>query len=594
MRRFALVLGSVVTMSAGCQDAPGAAGPVGDPGKQDGPGPAVVAVRLEPAGRLALATGEEVPLRVTATFSDGPERDVTAEADFAVRNPAAGAVRAGAFVAGERGSQATTVVARWRGVDGAPLLVSTLAPQWSESFAAPREVWLAGTGYVGAADTAGGALRLAIDGAAGDRFQIALPFAAPTALVNAERLVLSWRFDGAGAFRVAAGSQHGASYLWAVDPAAIALGAEARPHASIPLHPASYDLADDARSVVLDVTLAAPARGTLVVDDVRVLRQLILGVNLAWLDGAYGHDFGHDPRHPEWGVAYDPDHADALLAFAESSGIRLLRVWAFERCEGLTFDAAGATTGIDPTFLASFDDFVRRRVPAHDVKLYVTLLAADGLTDCAGDVLAPGPARDALLARALAPFAARYADSPWLWGIDVMNEPEAAVAGATGNWGGGASWDVMRGFLAASASAVRAAAPGAFVSSGSGWHGAANVAAGRFSELGFTHLDFHAYSDDGALPAWSSLGRHARVLVGEAGQADPAYDDELGADVVANMLAAAADEGYWGILPWFLDHPGSRDHLTLLDPGASYAALRGRPALDAIRAFAAARGDLGP
>jgi hypothetical protein len=604
-----LVLGSLVSAVAGmtaCQDPPAAEVAVDDPGKQHGPlvadaapppdaAPELVELRLLPAGRLALATGEEVPLRVTAAFADGGEREVTAEVDFAVRNGAAGSVRGGAFVAGDLGSQATTVVARWRGRDSAPLLVSTLTPQWRESFAAPREVWLAGTGYAGAADTTGGALRLAIDGKAGDRFQIALPFAAPQSLTNAERLLFSWRFEGAGAFQVAGGSQNGADYLFAVDAPQIALGAEARPHASIPLNPSFYDFSSEARSVVLDVTLAAASKGALVIDDVRVVRQLILGVNLAWLDGAFGHDFGHDPRHPDWGVAYDPDHIDALLGFAEAAGVRLLRVWVFESCEGLMFDAGGVTTGIDPTFLANFDDFVRRRVPAHDVKLYLTLLAAQSLADCpAAPVLPAGPARDELFARALRPFVARYGDSPWVWGIDLMNEPEAAVGGSTGNWGDGTSWDVMRDFLAAGARLVREAAPGVAVSAGSGWHGEANVRDGRFSGLGFSHLDWHAYADDGALPSYASLGRHARVLLGEGGQAGEAYDDALLAAVLRRMLSDAATQGYWGILPWYLDHPGSRDHLTLLDPASSYEALRGRPALDEIRKFAASRGDIGP
>jgi hypothetical protein len=331
-----------------------------------------------------------------------------------------------------------------------------------------------------------------------------------------------------------------------------------------------------------------------VLDDVRVLRQFIFGVNLAWLDGAFGHDFGHDPQHPEWGVAYDPAHVDALLGLAQATGIRLLRLWVFERCEGLQLDADGVVTGIDPTLLDNYDDFVRNRLPRYDVKVYFTLVGAATLDCTRTSVLPAGPARDALFTRAFQPFIARYADSPWVWGVDLMNEPEAAVAGSTGNYGTGVSWTVMRDFLASGAALVRRTAPHLYVSAGSGWHGAENVRAGLFSGLGFTHLDWHAYEDDGALPTYASLQRHARVLLGEIGQAKQDWNDQLQASVLREMLATAVSEHYWGVLPWYLDHPDSMNPLALIDPASSYGGLTGRPGLEVLREFSRTRGDLGP
>jgi hypothetical protein len=152
----------------------------------------------------------------------------------------------------------------------------------------------------------------------------------------------------------------------------------------------------------------------------------------------------------------------------------------------------------------------------------------------------------------------------------------------------------MRAFLTAYASAVRNAAPDLNVSSGSGWHDYANVEAGQFSGLGFTHLDFHSYNDAGSLPDYATLQRHARVLVGESGQATDSFDDTLQANNLAQYLDDAGSKNYWGLLSWAIDHPGSTDKFTLLDPSSTYGAMKPRPAAAALRKLAETRGDIGP
>src|SRR5687767_4434690 len=93
------------------------------PATADAAPQAVVEVRLQPSGRLALATGEEVPLRVVAVDGRGVERDVTSAATFAARNPEAASVQGGVLLAGPTGSRATTVIASFGGVAAQPLLV---------------------------------------------------------------------------------------------------------------------------------------------------------------------------------------------------------------------------------------------------------------------------------------------------------------------------------------------------------------------------------------------------------------------------------------------------------------------------------------
>jgi len=441
-----------------------------------------------------------------------------------------------------------------------------------------------------------GSFAINLSGVPGDRANVILPLATPLSMTNVERGLVAYRLEGNLSAELRFGSQNGDSWKWTIDSAGSTTlrPGEAR-HATVPLHGAAFDDSSAARSVILEITLTGAGSGRLVLDDVRLLRQFIAGANLAWLDGAYGHDFGRSFHNPSWGVAYDPNHMDEILAFSQQHGIRLLRVWVFEGCEGLQKDGDEIVTGIDPTLLASFDDLVFRLLPKYDIKVYLTLLGADHIHQCTSPSPLPaGRARDALLDHALQPFVERYGGSPWVWGFDLMNEPEGAVAGPTGNWESGVDWSTMRSFLAEGATRVRAAAPNAFVSAGSGWHGPDNVRAGNFSGLGFSHLDFHEYDDSGALPAYADLGRHARVLVGEAGQRTERVDDMLQEGALAGFLRRAGEQHYWGVLSWYIDRPGSENNLTLLNRDSRYGDLRPRPAARLLRDLATTRGDIGP
>jgi hypothetical protein len=456
--------------------------------------------------------------------------------------------------------------------------------------------FVAGSGVSTAAPLAGAAsLVVKLDGAVGDRVRVTIPLAEPVSLTNVERALVSYRLDGSARLDLALGSLNGAAATDAVGPDTLALAPGAATTASLPLNAAFFDSSWDARTLVVDLTFTAAGQGTLVLDDVRLLRQFIVGANLAWLDGAYQHDFGRSYHHPDWGVTYSAEHSDAVLRFCQEHGIRLLRVWVFESCEGLVKDGREIVTGLDPTLLASFDDFIFNQLPKYDVKVELMLLAAAHDTECTSPSPIPaGPARTALLEKAVRPFVERYGKSPWVWGVDLMNEPEGAVGGSTGNWATGTDWDTMRSFLTEAAGLVRSIQPRLYVSSGSGWHESQNVAAGRFSGLGFTHLDFHSYTDGADVPDYPELLRHARVLLGEVGQESSLYSDAQQAATMSSYLEAAAAQSYWGVLAWAIDHPGSTDRLSLLAKSSTYDDMTARPAAGVLREFTLGRGDIGP
>ena len=80
-------------------------------------------------------------------------------------------------------------------------------------------------------------------------------------------------------------------------------------------------------------------------------QDFTVGINLAWLDKEYDHDFGtNQTREHDLGkklpVAYETKKADFEEYIKDISelGIHVVRLWLFERFEGLTFGAQGTVS----------------------------------------------------------------------------------------------------------------------------------------------------------------------------------------------------------------------------------------------------------
>lgn len=559
-------------------------------------GPAYSALKLLPEGRHLLTTNEPLPLKVIATRADGTEEDVTETASFTVRNGAVGSVVSGRFVPTKKGSQSTIITASLGALSAPPVLVSTVSPRVRRDFEASEPFTLVGAAPsidLSAPLAGNGSLRIAFSGKAGDSFSLSFTLPAPLSLTNVERVRFLARLDSDVDLAVRLGITAGGVSTDSPGSGLVAHRSDGQ--VSFESGVANVDKSYEASSIRLTFTLNAAGNGAVVLDEIELVQQFVLGLNLAWLDGSYAHDFGKSFHHPDWGVAYDPAHVDALLAMMQGLGIRLLRVWVFESCEGLQKDAAERVTGIEPTFWQNFDDFVFTRLPKYDVKVTFMLLGAHHTHECSSPSPVSDPtARRAFFDQAMLPFVARYGVSPWVWSIDLANEPEGAVAGSSGNWTTGVTWTQMRSYLSEGAAAVKTVAPRAFVSAGSGWHAQENVAAGQFSGLGFTHLDFHNYSDSGALATYASLQRHARVIVGEGGQESETRDLAVQKSALSTMLGKAYSGSYWGFWPWAIEAPGVSNQFTLIDPTSTYSALETTPALEALGAFVGSHSDIGP
>ncbi len=284
--------------------------------------------------------------------------------------------------------------------------------------------------------------------------------------------------------------------------------------------------------------------------------QAVRGINLAWLNGCYGHDFGHLPAHLGWGVSFSRNDLDDDFADMARMNLNVVRIWVFESLEGLQFDRNGLVNGLDPDLTRNFDTALEL-ARKHGLHLYLCL-ANDFLKSCrkvnAKDIVADEQARRAYLDKAVRPFVARYKGDSAVFAFDIMNEPEQDIAGPTGNWGrDGHTWTTMRLFIRENATLIHEVDAERLVSCGSGWHPSGeNIKAGRYSGLGLDFYDLHEYRNDGQLPPVRELGVDLPVVVGEFNQNNQkeVEDDELQRRAVESFLRHARDGGYAGAIYW--------------------------------------------
>jgi hypothetical protein len=286
----------------------------------------------------------------------------------------------------------------------------------------------------------------------------------------------------------------------------------------------------------------------------------IHGANLAWLDGACDHDIGINPRHPNWGCAYNSKHVAAYFSDMKEMNLNVVRVWLFENLEGLTFDDDGEVKGLHPTFVRNLDDMVST---AESVKIRLYLCLSGGIVSpCQGlgvkNFLTDESALEAYLDNAVRPLTERYRGNDWIFAFDIMNEPEQDVNRSEDKRSAhGVSWEIMRKFIRKNAEAIHQADPSRLVSCSSGDGCWTHLAAGRYLNLGLDFYDHHCYSATGELPPVSTLNLDRPVILGEYGHRPDRVDPDYQNKVAKAFLENAVKRGYAGTLIWNYDWPKS-------------------------------------
>jgi hypothetical protein len=255
------------------------------------------------------------------------------------------------------------------------------------------------------------------------------------------------------------------------------------------------------------------------------------GANAPWHH--YGHDLGEAWGHQ--GIAVERDRVDALLRALEAADV--VRWFLF--ADGRALDATTGLTerGSDDmqALLDAADDADTDLIPVlFDYKLLDGAAYFDGvqLFGRSRQVREPTP----LIDRLVRPWVEAFGDHPRLRAIEVINEPEWALAGPRALVDDPVSAGEMQAFVAAVRDALRP-------------HTAAPITVGSASlddmmrlwtDAGLDTLSFHHYTGAPLTTPADALGLSVPVWVGEVSTTTaPARD-----------LEDAYRLGYAGALLW--------------------------------------------
>lgn len=258
-------------------------------------------------------------------------------------------------------------------------------------------------------------------------------------------------------------------------------------------------------------------------------KRSLVGVNLPWLFGAYGHDLAPNERRPGWPAAFEPFAAYRPFVEARELGFEAVRVWLCEAGEGIV-TVNGVIDAVHPALLDSVRA-LQEGAKLAGLRVYWTLLDAhtwareeDAITRA---IVADPDATQRFAERVAAPIA-HALDPEVTLALELLHEPEALTEGLP-EGRAAVSWDAIRHFLRVAGDAVREARPGTLVTSGTR---AALVEA--LSLTGLDAVDVHV--GGAALPPRAALGGTALPLVAQCWMG--AGDDPEAA------LAAADAHGY--------------------------------------------------
>lgn len=318
--------------------------------------------------------------------------------------------------------------------------------------------------------------------------------------------------------------------------------------------------------------------------------RALLGVNLPYFYGSYGHDLAPSARWPEWPCDFDLLKAYRPLLEARELGLGAVRIWLCEGAEGLVLGARGEVEGVHPRLLESIR-LLEEGARVVGVRIYWTLLDANAASRD-GDVITRAILGDAaqserFASRVVAPIA-RAMDPEIAVGLEIVNEPEVVTESCADVRAASVAsieWQHVGRAIGLASRAARAERPELLVTAGSG-HAFLPKLWATDAELGA--IDVHMYHSEGGLPTRAELLRYAGVapassvpiLAGECGVPKPCADP---ATAFSNFVINADKQGYDAAFLWKLDG----DLVDARDPKRSQTAVA-RALADALKARPAA------
>jgi hypothetical protein len=179
------------------------------------------------------------------------------------------------------------------------------------------------------------------------------------------------------------------------------------------------------------------------------------GVDRIWINGV------NTPWHDwnDFGGGFDPVWWDKHFQQLHENGINATRVWISCNGEvGINISTNGHVSGCTPKFWSDLDKLFRI-AQERQVYIMATLISFDHFSNghtnyqCWRNMITDTKNIDSLVANYVVPFVNRYKSNPWLWSIDLCNEPDWVHENANC---GKLPWKPLQTYFGRSAAAVHA------------------------------------------------------------------------------------------------------------------------------------------
>lgn len=320
-----------------------------------------------------------------------------------------------------------------------------------------------------------------------------------------------------------------------------------------------------------------------------------VGINLPWVDGDYDHDFGNNMTRKQ-DVTYNlrpmfsKENFERYIKDISEIGVKVVRLWLFERFEGLNFEQ-GKIMGLDSKFIYNLRDacIIAKK---YDVKFYFCLMDTWGITaeestrkkylKIVKEVITDQ--KEAFIDAAYQLFHTTEIKNQ-TWAIDVLNEPEGLENSIVDERRKNTkiSWDDLVKYITFALSTLKQKT-GLPVSCGFQESAGMLKAKNKIQNL-VDFFDFHKYDDLGELPSYDSLRLSKPCIIGECGQKTREWNDAMQVTAVKNFLENSKRLGYAGCFLWEygykdLDKTNKEKPWCLINPDESH-----RPAIDEIKGF---------
>jgi hypothetical protein len=312
----------------------------------------------------------------------------------------------------------------------------------------------------------------------------------------------------------------------------------------------------------------------------------VVAVNLPWLEGEYGHDFGLNMNTPGWQPVFNVFQITELLLALKEHGISVLRMWLFEQGEGLVVED-GEVIGLDARFESNLRA-LSAVLECTSQKVYWTLFDMNSIhrngDDLTRRVIFEPVMRHSFLNNALAPALAILKDS--VWGVDVCNEPEGMPTCeyhpylkdmyGIERFTGGLHWQTVISCLKSVLKFVRKLGFVKRISIGAGYTEGRNTIR-RYSSVAhlMSHYDYHLYADfDDSFCLFSRLDEGRSVIIGELGTHSPlkasGRDEWLRIqNIVCERLERIVEYPVEAVFLWYVTSRNSTDPYSLFFNGES-------------------------